>query len=269
MEDAAGNSLTRAFDAMAEGYDSKYIDNPSMRLMRNRIWRHLSEIVKPGDTILELGCGTGEDALYLARAGCLVVATDCSPRMLRIARHKAAAAGLEDSIQFRLADINTLADAFDPSAEPFSGVLSNFGGLNTISHLEGVERSLLRILKPGGWFVACLMGRHCIWDWLIELAHLRFGDITGRRKNGTVVTVDGIDVRCYFPTPREFTACFPGFREVHSQALALFVPPPRVTSGHETLDWLWRSLERLEQPFARLKLFRGCGDHFLMVMEKV
>ena len=269
MEDAAGNDLTRAFDSMAEGYDSKYSSNPSMLLMRERVRRHLREFVKPGMRILELGCGTGEDALFLARSGGRVVATDCSPQMLRIARDKAASAGLGDSIQFELVDINVLPDTLSSTDDPFSCILSNFGGLNTVADLAEVAESVSHILKPGGVFVACLMGRHCVWDWLIELVHLRFGGMINRRKNGITLTIDGIDVRCYFPTPREFANSFPGLREVYSQALALFVPPPRLTSGRENLDWLWRTLDRIEQPFARSKLLCGNGDHFLTVMKKV
>jgi ubiquinone/menaquinone biosynthesis C-methylase UbiE len=268
MEDSSRIDLIRAFDSMAEEYDLKYVRNPSMQLMRRRVWAQLEERVKPGDRVLELGCGTGEDALFLARSGCRVLATDCSPHMLRLARDKAAAAGLENSIQFKLLEIDDLGREFSGTENLFDCVLSNFGGLNTVPHLRDLERPLLNTLRPNGYFVACVMGRHCIWDWLIELIHLRFDSISARRKNGVTISVDGHNVTCYFPTPVEFFEAFSSLKRTYSQALALFVPPPRITSEREVYDWLWKTLDRIEQPFARSDLLSGYGDHFLAVLQK-
>ena len=49
--------------------------------------------LKAGERVLELNCGTGEDAVHLARRGVRVLATDNSPRMLAAARSKIARAG--------------------------------------------------------------------------------------------------------------------------------------------------------------------------------
>ncbi len=268
MEDAAGNDLMRAFDSMAPRYDATYLDNPSMRLMRSRVRAHLTGSLEPGDRILDLGCGTGEDALFLARAGYRVVGADFSPEMVRIARQKAAEEGLGERTEFRRLDITSLAEELPGDDSAFDAVLSDFGGLNTIPDLSILDRPVSRLLKPGGRFVACVMGRHCVWDWLTEIAHLRIDEARNRRRNGTVVRVKGYAVRTYFPTPREFTRAFGSLRPVHVQALALFVPPPRIMAGRGHLDPLWQALDAIEQPFARLPLLAGAGDHFLAVLEK-
>ena len=44
---------------------------------------------QPLDRLLEIGCGTGDEALELAKRGCEVVAIDPSEEMLNLARRKA------------------------------------------------------------------------------------------------------------------------------------------------------------------------------------
>ncbi|HEY1015278.1 MAG TPA: methyltransferase domain-containing protein, partial [Herpetosiphonaceae bacterium] len=93
MEDAT------AFDTVAERYDGDFTSRRLGGWLRAAVWRRLGAAFRPGDRALELGCGTGEDALWLARRGVAVTATDVSPGMLRVAAAKARAAGLADRIE--------------------------------------------------------------------------------------------------------------------------------------------------------------------------
>jgi ubiquinone/menaquinone biosynthesis C-methylase UbiE len=77
MNVASDHLVAHAFDAIAADYDRRYTNNPTMRLMRRRVWKTLHARIAEGCRILELGCGTGEDAVFLAKSGCEVVATDC------------------------------------------------------------------------------------------------------------------------------------------------------------------------------------------------
>ncbi len=107
--------------------------------------------VRPGERVLDVGCGTGAQTLPAAeRAGSGSVAgIDASPEMIEVARKKAAKQGLE--IDFRVAPIESLPFG---DAE-FDVVLSGF----MLHHLpddvmhEGF-REVRRVLKPGGRFLA-------------------------------------------------------------------------------------------------------------------
>src|SRR5207245_1111401 len=58
--------------------------------------------VRPGRAV-ELGCGTGVNAVWLARHGFAVTAIDLSPRAIERARRRAAAAGV--AVDFRVGDV--------------------------------------------------------------------------------------------------------------------------------------------------------------------
>ena len=99
-----------AFDAVAAAYDAQFSEQRLGRWLRAAVHRQLADWVQPGDRVLELGCGTGEDALWLARRGAQVTATDASPAMLEIAARKAAAAGVADRIAFAPLDLRDIGD---------------------------------------------------------------------------------------------------------------------------------------------------------------
>jgi demethylmenaquinone methyltransferase/2-methoxy-6-polyprenyl-1,4-benzoquinol methylase/phosphoethanolamine N-methyltransferase len=105
--------------------------------------------VRPGERILEVGCGTGSLALAAktqAGPGSQVAGIDVAPDMLEAARRKAASAGLE--IQFKLGRIEAIPF---PDAQ-FDLVLSSL----MLHHIPGDEAKqqalieVFRVLKPGG-----------------------------------------------------------------------------------------------------------------------
>ncbi len=69
---------------------------------------------QPRGRVLDLGCGTGTQAIYLAQQGFVVVGVDGSPTAIQRAQMKAAMAGV--SLEFFIQDVtrlNVLQDPFD------------------------------------------------------------------------------------------------------------------------------------------------------------
>jgi len=105
-------------------------------------------LLKPGDRVLELGCGTGTTALRLAGGVRDYLATDISAAMIMIADEKHAA-GRIPGLVFRTAT----ADALAPGAAPFNAVLG-FNYLHLVRDLPGTLRRIHALLAADGLFIS-------------------------------------------------------------------------------------------------------------------
>jgi SAM-dependent methyltransferase len=148
--DIAMASRAQAFDLVASGYDRGFGRNPAGRVFRYVFQELLLGAFPAGARLLDLGCGTGEDALFLASRGRRVVGVDASPLMVEEARARAAGRA---GVGFEVGRIEELA-AF---GDGFDGAYSDFGALNC-ADLKAVGRGLARALRPGAPLLLSVMG---------------------------------------------------------------------------------------------------------------
>ena len=59
------NAHAAPFDGLAADYDRSFTASAIGQRMRAAVWRRMDAAFGPGDHVLELNCGTGEDAVYL------------------------------------------------------------------------------------------------------------------------------------------------------------------------------------------------------------
>jgi len=166
-----GRPSTAYFDQLAPTYDTDFTDTRLGRELRSRVWARLAALFPPGAKVLELACGTGEDARFLAARGVHVVATDQSEPMLALARRKT------EGLPVTLAPFD-LAGPPPPEVlahAPYTGLFSNFGGLNTLSPaaLAALAAHLAPLLAPGAPMLLVIMGRWCAWEIAWHLARLQ------------------------------------------------------------------------------------------------
>jgi enediyne biosynthesis protein CalE5 len=103
--------------------------------------------LRPGQRILDVGCGSGEPALTIAQMVAprgSVLGIDLSPDMLAIARRRARDRGVGNA-RFRAGDVGRLR----PTGPRFHGVVSRFG-LMFVDDVPGALESIRRALRPGG-----------------------------------------------------------------------------------------------------------------------
>ncbi|MBV9578164.1 MAG: class I SAM-dependent methyltransferase [Chloroflexi bacterium] len=185
-----------AYDAIAATYDAQVQGDLWMRTV---LHRHYAHVFKPGARVLDVGCGTGIDAVYLARRGISVLAIDFSPEMIAQCRARVASAGLEHAVQSRILSVHDLGSL---SGERFDGLISAFAGLSTLPDLRQFAVDAYALVRPHGRLILHLLNRFSLWEWLGYVAHGDWPSAgqVGRRTTRDF-TIGGRAVRhsLYFP----------------------------------------------------------------------
>jgi SAM-dependent methyltransferase len=240
-----------AFDRIAPNYDELWTRSHIGRLQRNAVWRHIDPLFRPGDAVLDLGCGTGEDAVHLMQAGVRVCAIDASPEMVRLAQERGV-----DARTLRMEEIG----GTDFARPAFDGAISNFGVLNCVADLKGTASALGGLIRPGGHLALCTLGRFCLW----EVFHYRFRAKAFRRLRGHAVSSMG--VRVLYPSVRQMVADFlPHFRLIRWHAIGVFVPPSYVAGlAGRTLD----KFGRIDARVGDWPVLRALADHRLLIFAR-
>lgn len=253
--------MSSSFDTAANTYDHDFTHTDLGRWLRGRVWERLSRLYPSGSFVLELGCGTGEDAVWLAQRGVQVLATDASPMMLEQTQAKAVAMGVE--LQTAILDLNALSPNF---SYQFDGVFSNFGPLNCTKEWSALAQFLRPRLKPNAHLGFGVMSPFCLWETLWHGAHLDFKTAARRWKRHTTATLpDGTTFPVYYPTPHRLAAAFaPYFQQTAILGLGVFLPPSDSFGVIEKRPRLARRLMALEQQWASYWPFRTWADHYWM-----
>lgn len=240
-----------AFDDLASQYDRLWIRSMVGQLQREAVWRHIRPLFKPGQSVLDLGCGTGEDALTLMGAGLRVRAIDASLGMVKIARDRGVNAGV-----LPIEHCGLLYGNFDV-------VLSNFGALNCVEDLQSLREPLGRLVHPGGHLAICLIGGFCLWETVWALSRAQPAKAF-RRWRGNAMSSLGF--RVFYPSKGHLEAALrPQFRLVSWRGIGLSVPPSYVAGLSVRL---LRKMDALDRRVAHWPVLRGLCDHRLFVFRR-
>ncbi len=256
-----------AFDCIATSYDDLFTRSVIGRAQRNQVWQRLSNAFQPGERILELNCGTGEDARFLAQRGITVVACDASAVMIEVAAARGRLEAGTAEIEYRqLAneDLSALR-----GRGRFDGAFSNFSGLNCLADLQPVARNLASLLRPGGRLVICLWSRVCVAEVIWFLLQGQFNKAFRRLSGKATARVGDLRIEVSYPTVRKVRQVFsPWFRLKSRAAIGLFVPPSYVETWVSGRAKTFVRLEKLDRLFSAWPVFRDAGDHVLLEFER-
>jgi SAM-dependent methyltransferase len=264
--------MIQAFDNAAIDYDREFTESHIGRMLRQRVWSYMDRILmgsRKAD-ILELNCGTGEDAVFFARRGHRVTATDSSQEMIRMASQKVGKAGLKASVELETLDIRDVARPLGNNR--FDLVFSNFGGLNCLPHDDIITLAddLRNHLRPGCRFVAVVMGKMCLWESFYFLAKTDLRKVFRRNTAESLrVNVSGQEVETWYYDPAAFESFFSeGFRKVKVIPVGFFLPPSYMETAMAKRPGLLNSLGRLETAVSNAGMLSFFSDHYLIDLER-
>jgi SAM-dependent methyltransferase len=255
------------FDALAADYDRREIENPIRQLMRSRSLSALERSFPSRAALLDVGCGTGTEAIWLAQRGYRITAVDSSQAMLDVLTRRAAGANLDISTrQLKAGDLSTLVDELGEGS--FDGAYSSFGALNTEPSLDRSLAAMSRLVRPGGRIVLSVMNRWCVAEMAAMVAGGRGTQAFRRLRRSLSVAVGEATTEVTYPSWRQMKrALNPKFKALNVEALTLLLLPyawPSLVIHGRT----YAALTRLDEVLAPRKPFAWLGDHLLVVAER-
>jgi ubiquinone/menaquinone biosynthesis C-methylase UbiE len=270
---SVGNSyfstVQEAFDSASEEYDFTISHNFINTWIRKRSINELLRLVKPEDVLLEIGCGTGAEAIQISRRVRQIIATDISQGMLNLLRQKINAKKLESivPVQARAASISSIASLFEGGKVRIA--YSFNGALNLEPNIEKFPLELSKVVDRGGYFVCSVRNILCLSETIAHAAVLQLDKIAPRRKQPTMVSVGGIDIPAFYYSTEFMSRLFgPYFKLKKLIGLPAFLPPAYLNDYCIRFKPATSLLEKLETVLADRFPFNRLSDQTLFVFQR-
>lgn len=261
-----------AFDVLAADYDTAFGQSLTGQAQRrvSRAWLQSFLANKGILRILEINCGTGDDALWLASLGHKVIATDQSSHMIREAREKIAPDVPDANPLFMTCSFDKLGDTF--RHERFDLVFSNFAGLNCISpaQLITLNRELQQLLSDNGHIAAVIFGKYCWWETCYYLLKADGRNAFRRwtRKPVMAKLTETVSQPVFYYSVRRFMKSMKQFSLVEKRPVGLFIPPSYMEHNMRRNKRVFGFLVKLERLVQRVSLCSALADHTYLLLKK-
>lgn len=254
------------FDIASQTYDQDFTLSNIGLSQRRRVWKYLDEYLhgKEKLDILELNCGTGEDARRFHQRGHSVLASDISTGMLEQARSKF----VNEDILFDRIDLKEISEY--KFKNKFDLVFSNFGGLNCISpkDLTDALAIIKTILKDQGRFIAVIMPDRCLMETLFYKLKGDHEKAARRRKEFVMANVSGENVKTWYYAPSNVVGLAgKSFKQEKVKPIGLFIPPSYLESFLKPRLGLLKVLEATEELIGHFDWQGRWSDHFYIQLR--
>ncbi|MEP6747757.1 MAG: class I SAM-dependent methyltransferase [Bacteroidota bacterium] len=258
----------RAFSNQSVIFDKLYAANSIVQYKRDRVRRQMLQYLKPGDAILELNAGTGDDAIFFAQEGFTVHATDIAAGMHEKLKEKVKEHRLTGQISNEICSYTALDMLKDKG--PYNCIFSNFGGLNCTGTLQIVLERFNDLLKPNGVVVLVILPKFCLWESLL-IVKGKFKTATRRffSSNGVKAKIDGDVFTCwYYSSGFVIKQLKNDFELLSVEGLCSIVPPSYIENFAEKYPKSFSWLCKMENKFKGAWPWKYIGDYYIISLRK-
>jgi ubiquinone/menaquinone biosynthesis C-methylase UbiE len=257
-----------AFSKQALLFDELYAADIIIQYKRKRVRDHALRYLQPGSAILELNAGTGDDAIFFARQGHTVHATDISSMMQNMLQEKVRLNDLKGSISYELRSFTDLKNLFNRG--PYDAIFSNFAGLNCTNELPKVLHSFNSLLKPGAFVTLVVLPKFCLWEFMLLFKgkfRTAFRRFTGNK--GSKAHIEGEYFRCWYYNPSFIRRNLEdSFDLVSVEGLCTLVPPSYIDKFAEKHPGAYRFLKKREDKWKSRWPWKNIGDYYIITLQK-
>jgi ubiquinone/menaquinone biosynthesis C-methylase UbiE len=257
-----------AFSEQSKIFDEIYSENKIVQYKRERVRSHVKNYLKPGSFILELNCGTGEDARWFAENGHQVHATDISSGMIEKLKEKISSYTLQSQISHEQVSFTELNHLINKG--PYDLIFSNFAGLNCTNKLNKVLKSFSTLLKQNGIVTLVILPKFCLWEFLLafkgkfKTAFRRFLSSNGRKAH-----IEGHHFKCWYYNPSYIIRHLKkDFELLSIEGLCTLVPPSYIENFAEKRPHLFEKLQRKEDKLKNKWPWKYIGDYYIISLRK-
>lgn len=252
--------LSRAYTTIASDYDRLMEGDAWMRPV---LWDRYLHLFSAREHVLDVGCGTGSDAIFLAQNNRRVTGIDISPGMIDQLQTRAEQNGLGDQVNARVLDLTDLRVLLP---QRFAGIISAFGGLNTVLDLRAFATDAAYLLEPRGRLFIHMINRFSIWEWYSLVQQGQLGQAMALRNRTTrTITIGGKPIRHYLPYPQKiYSQFFKTYFELNATYALGFIRAPGALADPDTVE----RVEKLEKRWRSRWPFRNWGRFFVLEMTR-
>jgi 2-polyprenyl-3-methyl-5-hydroxy-6-metoxy-1,4-benzoquinol methylase len=256
-----------AFTRVAPSYQEDVVASPANKHMRSAVREALEDLMRAGNRVLDVGAGTGVDAIWMARRGASVLAVDVASGMVDEMRRRASEAGTGERVAVRQLAVEDLKELLPTHARRYDIILANFGALNLAGDPGRWVAVVARLLKHDGHLVVNVMNRWCLPELVAGFLRLRIS-FALRRLRGDPISIGDVSLVATLYTPGAFARMLQShFRPLSVRGLCVLALPPALEHIGVARPRLGKLLDALDRRVGGWPLLRALGDHFLMVLQ--
>ena len=256
----------QTFDGYAQNYDEHFTHSLIGIAQRTQVYKQLLKRISFNQkSVIEINCGTGEDASWLAKQGANVLATDISEVMIDVAKNKPT----NNSIVFKslaAQDISSLAP------NTYNIIFSNFGGLNclNLNELQKFRTDCTQLQYKADQLAFVIMGTKCWWERLyFSLKNDKPKSIRRQNNDGVETIINDNHFKTYYYSPNDMKELFKeNYNCINVKPIGLFIPPSYLEPYFVKRKMLFGFLIMLDKLFGHFSFLSNYSDHYLIVFEK-